>query len=136
MLVLVCGGPLSLTGLPATFTVPQSGASALIPFDIRDRNNNPLPTGTTVNASVSYDNTVAGIKFVVGGDFSEQFPTYTVPNAGFVRFPGSGVTNYQVRVTDVSNGGGIIGMAVTLTITVNAPGIGVRSFSVPGSVVP
>lgn len=136
VLVLVCGGPMSLTGLPATFTVPQSGASALIAFNIRDRNNNPLPTGTTVNASVSYDNTVTGIKFVVGGDFSEQFPTYTVPNAGFARFPGSGVTNYQVRVSDVSNGGGIIGMAVTLTITVNAPGIGVRSFSVPGSVVP
>lgn len=136
VLVLVCGGPLSLTGLPTTFTVPQSGASALIPFVIRDRNNNPLPTGTTVTASVSYDNTVAGIKFVVGGDFSEQFPTYTVPNAGFARFPGSGVTNYQVRVSDVSNGGGIIGMAVTLTITVNAPGIGVRSFSAPGSVVP
>ena len=126
---------MSLTGLPASFTVPASGGSGLISFEIRDRNNNPLPTGTTVNASVSYDNTVAGIKFVVGGDFSEQFPTYTVPNAGFARFPGPGVTSYQVRVTDVSNGGAPPGMSVTLTITINAPGIGVKSFSVQGSVI-
>lgn len=134
VLVLVCGGPIGLTGLPASFTLSAGGVSASMAFEIRDRNNNPLPTGTTVNASVSYDNTVSGTKFVVGGDFSEQFPTYTVPNAGFARFPGPSVTSYNVRVSDVSTTN-TSGQSITLTITINAPGIGVRSFSVPGTVL-
>ena len=136
VLVLVCQGPITVTGLPASLTVPRSGASSLIPFEIRDGNNNPLPTGTIVTASVSFDNTVSGIKFVVGGDFSEQFPSYTVPNAGFARFPGAGVTSYQVRVSDISTGGAPAGSSITLTITVSPPGLGIRSFSIPGTVVP
>lgn len=134
VLVLISNGPIVLTGLPGSFTLPAGGISALMAFDIRDGVNNPLPTGTTVTASVSYDNTVAGTKFVVGGDFSEQFPTYTVPNAGFARFPGAGVTNYVVRVSDVSTTS-TAGQSILLSITINAPGIGVRSFTVTGSVL-
>jgi hypothetical protein len=134
VLVLVCGGPISITGLPASFTIPKSGTSTPMNFEVRDGLNNPLPTGTTVRVSIAFDNSLTGIKFVPGGDFSEQQPVHTVPNTGFARFPGPKVTSYVVRVQDASTGGAPTGMSVTLTVTVTAPGIGSSSVSIPGSV--
>ncbi len=135
LLVLVCGGPIQIIGLPTSFTIPRQGTSAPIPFQVRDGLGNPLPTSTRITVSVAYDNTVTGIKFVPGGDFSESSPTHTIPNAAYVRFPGPLVTDYVVRVQDASSGTGApAGMSVTLTISINAPGIGIITRSIPGTV--
>jgi hypothetical protein len=132
VLVLWTFEPITVTGVPVgTVVIPQGGTSLPISITVKDANGNPLPSGTTINATVSYTTDVAGIAFGVSGDISTK-RVFTMPNAGYARFTGSGLTDFTFQVSDLSTGGGAtIGQTVIVDIYIDAPGLAPKVISFP-----
>lgn len=116
VLVLQCKSPITSTGIPAvTIPVTQAGSSAVIPITIKDANGNPLPEGTSITTTVTDD---IGIEFSVSGDLSSGGTT-TISSGSI--FPGNGVTDFNIRVNDLTSGGSPLNTSCTVTIIVTTP---------------
>lgn len=112
VLVLQCISPITPTGIPnATVTLAAGGSSADIPITIKDGNGNPLPEGTVITVSLTYD---AGVAFSVSGGLSSGAST-TLSSGSL--FPGAGTTDFTIRVNDLTSGGAPVNTSVTVTIT-------------------
>jgi len=128
VLVVWAGGPVTFTGIPTTAVpVPAAGgASAPISITIKDRNGNPLPDGTTINAVVLNPNALLGWNITTS-------LSATLPNAAYARFPGPNITDFTFNVTNASTGGTVTaGQTYQVQIAVNVPGIenAIRYFNI------
>ncbi len=124
--------PITVQGIPRVDSVvtidSSTRTSAPISITVKDGNGNPLPDGTTISVSVvPPDNPPTGFKVSASGDISSTLPV-TIPNAGYARFPGRGITDFSFVVVDQS-AGTFAGTTVTVVLTVNSPGLGTWSQS-------
>ena len=123
VLVVWNRAPILVSGIPvAAVTIPVGSTSAPITLNITDANGNPLCDGTTIAASVTFTSDVVGIKFGVSGDLSDVVQ-FVMPDAGFARFPGPGITSFTFRVSDLSTGGAPLNLTVLVTIAISSPGL-------------
>jgi hypothetical protein len=122
--------PIVITGLPASISMSQHSVSANISMTVKDVNGNPLCDGTTISVSFIYPPGITGISFDVAG----AIPA-TIPNAGYARFPGNGITDFSFRVDDNSTVD-LAGFGVTMRVTVSAPSIETRTISIPIAITP
>ncbi|NUN71065.1 MAG: hypothetical protein HUU02_15295, partial [Bacteroidetes bacterium] len=123
VLVLQCIGPITPGGVPAgTVTLSPGGSSADIPLTLKDGNGNPLPEGTAITVSLTYD---AGIAFSVSGGLSNGAST-TISSGSL--FPGTGTTDFTIRVNDLTSGGAPVNTSCTVTITVTTPSTSAGTF--------
>ncbi len=116
--------PIVVTGVPTSIiAIPQGSTSAPITITVKDANGNPLCDGTTIGVSLSYTTDVVGIAFGASGQLSSS-SGFMMPNAGFARFPASGVTDFTFFVSDLSTGGGAtLGQSVLVTVIISSPGL-------------
>src|SRR5208283_3289596 len=128
VLVVSAGGAITQTGIPDT-VVPINALTKVSPqisITIKDGNGNPLPDGSTITASiVPPPNPPPGFQVGVSGDLPAQ-----IPNAGYARFPGPGITDFSFQVVNQSTIS-ISGTAITINITVvaAAPYVWTSTFS-------
>jgi len=125
VLVVWNKAPIVVTGAPAaTVTLPNHGSSAPISITVKDANGNPLCDGTTITTSVTVvSTTMEGVKFGVSGGLSSNRP-FTMPNAGYARYPGAGITDFTFQVSDVSLASATTtGMSFLVEIAIEAPGL-------------
>ncbi len=125
-------GPITVTGIPDT-VVPISNLTNVTPpisITIKDGNGNPLPDGTTITAAiVPPANPPTGFQMGVSGAISTAV-TATLPDAGYARFLGPGITDFTFRVVNECAPPSIAtGATVTVNITITAPNIGSLIFS-------
>jgi len=134
VLVLAAGGPITFTGIPAGIVVIDSitQQSAPISITVKDGNGNPLPDGTTIVANiVPPANTLSGFQMGVSGDISSDLAV-TLPDAGYARFPGPGITDFTFRVVNESVPASVasgVAVVVRITVTANAPYLWTSTFS-------
>ena len=131
VLVVWAKGPIKFTGLPVNVHIPPGGTSAAVSLTITDGNNNPLPSGTTISISFQYPPVLTGASYSATGDIASSQAT-VLPNVGSARFPGPGITSFTFYVTDASQPTTNAGTSITITISVDAPGIGTATASFPG----
>jgi hypothetical protein len=116
VLVLQCASPITVTGVPSsTIAVAQGGSSADISITIKDGNGNPLPEGTVIGVSLTYD---AGTAFSVSGGLSSL--SSTTISSGSI-FPGAGVTDFTFKVNDLTSGGSALNSSCTVNIVATTP---------------
>ena len=134
VLVLAAGGPITFTGIPVGIVLIDSATaqSAPISITVKDGNGNPLPDGTTIVANiVPPANTLSGFQMGVSGDISSDLPV-TLPDAGYARFPGHGITDFTFRVVNESVPASVasgVAVVVRITVTANAPYLWTSTFS-------
>ncbi|MGA9405877.1 MAG: Ig-like domain-containing protein [Bacteroidota bacterium] len=132
VLVVASGGPITVTGIPSTPVTVSSTTNVTAPISItvKDGNGNPLPDGTTINASiVPPANPPSGFQMGVSGDISTNLPA-TLPDAAYARFPGTGITDFTFEVVNQSVPSTVAsGVTVTVNITITAPNIGTATYS-------
>lgn len=134
VLVLAAGGQITFTGIPAGIVTIDSATkvSAPISITVKDGNGNPLPDGTTIVANiVPPANTLSGFQIGVSGDISSDLPV-TLPDAGYARFPGPGVTDFTFRVVNESVPASVasgVAVVIRITVTANAPYVWTSTFS-------
>jgi hypothetical protein len=116
LLIVWNQGPIVVTGLPNAISMSAHGVSASYPITVKDGNGNPLTDGTTISISFTPPSGVTGFEFDVGGNLPA-----ILPNAGYARFPGNGITDFTFSVIDASTIN-MSGMTVVMTFTVTAPG--------------
>ncbi|MGB2869347.1 MAG: hypothetical protein WBD36_12910 [Bacteroidota bacterium] len=135
ILVVWTKAPITVTGISGAtvVSIPTGGTSAPIAFTVKDGNGNPLPDGTTISVSFVLPQTSTQLAFNATGDFTSQNPA-TIPNAGYARFPGAGVTDFSISFTDVSNPAAPTTISIGIVITINAPGIGTKQVSFTGDI--
>jgi hypothetical protein len=122
--------PIIITGMPDSISMSQHSTSANISMTVKDVNGNPLCDGTTITASFKYPEGITGISFDVSGSLPAL-----IPNAGYARFPGSGITDFTFRVNDNSIVN-LAGFTITMRVTVIAPSLDVKTVSVPIHLTP
>jgi hypothetical protein len=125
-------GPIKITGLPAGITMNNHSVSPGVAMTVTDANDNPLCDGTTISAAINVPSGLTDVKFDLTGSFTTSMPA-VIPNAAYARFPGNGITNFTFSVVDLSTGV-TAGITVTLVLTINAPGLEQRTFSIPVTV--
>jgi hypothetical protein len=131
VLVVWNRAPIVVTGAPVgTVLLPNHGTSAPISITVKDANGNPLCDGTTITTSVTVvTTTMEGVKFGVSGDLSSN-RAFAMPNAGYARYPGPGITDFTFSVSDVSlASASTLGMSFLVEIAIDAPGLATRVLS-------
>ncbi len=100
--------------IPDPVIIPRGKQSDPISIRIYDANGNPLPAGTTIDVTVDYPATSDGtVKFGVSGDTHS-----IIPNSGYARFRGPGVTDFSFRVVDQTVGGSSPTQSVIVNVVV------------------
>lgn len=119
VLVVQAIGPIQITGIPdSVINIDSTNYSSIISFTVKDARGNPLPDGTTITAFVQLpSDPPSGLLVDVTGDLPA-----VIPNAGFARFPGNGITNFSFRVVNASTFN-MSGNSVSVKVTVSS-GIG------------
>jgi hypothetical protein len=115
LIIMSNGTPDNLTPVPGTTFHVALGASQVVAFTFADSNNNPMPAGTTIAATIS------GTGLSLGAPSTFTVPCTTEPTTyGFVVIDtaSSGPTSGLLTLTITSPGGGGHGGIVT---TVNYP---------------
>jgi hypothetical protein len=122
--------PIIVTGIPnAVIPIPRGGTSQPISVTITDANGNPLCDNTSIAAIVTFTSDVVGVKFGVSGDLTDVAP-FSMPVAGYARFPGPGVTFFTFNVSDLStNGGASVGQSILVQLVITAPALQTRIVS-------
>ena len=131
VLVVWNSGGINVTGIPgAVVPIPQGGTSGPISITVTDGNGNPLCDGTTITTSLSYVIPVGGnIKFGTFGDLTDA-QQFVMPDAGYCRFLGAGITSFTFFVSDLSEAGTpTAGETVLVTLTITSPNFAVRTVS-------